>query len=115
MGICSTDILVIKAKNDDLRGIVGCFIFQSEFIEFASRRSTGTRMPRTNWKDMATYTIALPDNNLIHKFNNIALSCWEKGASNVNESQNLIKLRDNLLPKLLSGELDVSELNLEIQ
>lgn len=108
-GICSTDILVIRPKEEPFRGFVGCQIFDPEFVEYANMRSTGTRMPRASWKDMAKYEIALPGVELMVTFNNLVEPSRQKCKRTVEESQSLTKLRDTLLPKLISGELRIPD------
>ncbi len=48
----------------------------------------------------------------INKFDSVARSITEKIFANCQENENLKQLRDTLLPKLMSGELDVSDLDL---
>ena len=52
------------------------------------------------------------DFEAIQKFHSIALPIHEKIESLQAENANLSAIRDSLLPRLMSGELDVSELNL---
>ncbi len=103
-GVCSTDILVIRPHQVDDAGYVGCQIFEPEFVEYANLRSTGTRMPRASWKDMAQYEVACPPENLRTTFNELIRPIREKCAGGVATNQNLGKLRDILLPQLISGE-----------
>ncbi len=105
-GICSTDILVIRPHQEDDAGYVGCQIFEPEFVEYANLRSTGTRMPRASWKDMAQYEVACPPDNLRKAFDALIKPTREKCSGAVIANQNLSKLRDTLLPKLISGELE---------
>jgi type I restriction enzyme S subunit len=108
-GICSTDILVIRAKKLEYQGFVGSLIFNEEFVEFSNIRSTGTRMPRASWRDMASYEITTPGETLLKVFNQICNSHWTTCAKLNANSRTLAELRDTLLPKLLSGELSVGE------
>ncbi|MGB0372247.1 MAG: restriction endonuclease subunit S [Opitutales bacterium] len=110
-GICSTDILVIRPHREDDAGYVGCQIFEPEFVEYANLRSTGTRMPRASWKDMAQYEVACPPENLRKAFNDLIKPTREKCAGAVIANQNLGKLRDTLLPELISGDLRLSDAN----
>jgi len=52
-GVCSTDITVIMAKENTDQGFLQYFIANQEFIDHASNISSGTRMPRANWKVLA--------------------------------------------------------------
>ncbi len=54
--------------------------------------------------------IKIPPNNILEKFNLILKSIFYKKALNGMETQRLAQLRDTLLPKLMSGEIDVSNL-----
>jgi type I restriction enzyme S subunit len=108
-GICSTDILVIRPHKEKDAGYVGCQIFEPEFVEYANLRSTGTRMPRASWKDMAKYEVACPPESLRKTFNCQIEPIREKCAGAVAANNTLTKLRDTLLPKLISGELRIPE------
>ena len=59
-GVCSTDILVVQPINSEWFGIVLGLVSSDEFIAYTNAYSAGTRMPRTNWKDMSRYEIVLP-------------------------------------------------------
>ena len=55
----------------------------------------------------------LPDEETMDKFGKIGDNILSQLLSNKKEIENLTKLRDTLLPKLMSGEIDVSEVNLD--
>jgi type I restriction enzyme S subunit len=52
-GVCSTDILIVVPKSPEWYSFVLSQVSSDEFVSFVSAASTGTRMPRTNWEDMA--------------------------------------------------------------
>ena len=108
-GICSTDILVIRPRHEDDAGYVGCQIFEPEFVEYANLRSTGTRMPRASWKDMAKYEVACAPHEIRKSFNVLVEPIREKCAESIAANQTLTKLRETLLPKLISGDLRIPE------
>ena len=56
--------------------------------------------------------VVVPDDEVLFKFYNVARPLIERSLSS--ENITLQQTRDTLLPKLLSGELDVSELEMEI-
>lgn len=61
-GICSGDILVIRAKaNKMLQGLLPYYISADAFINHAVSTSAGSLSPRTKWKDLETFEIAIPD------------------------------------------------------
>ncbi|MDZ4070818.1 MAG: restriction endonuclease subunit S [Sediminibacterium sp.] len=61
-GICSGDILVIRAKaNKILQDLLPYYISAEAFINHAVSTSAGSLSPRTKWKDLETFEIAIPD------------------------------------------------------
>lgn len=60
-GVCSSDIYVLKEKNDRLLPDLLPFICQTDgFFEHAVGTSAGSLSPRTNWESLASYEFALP-------------------------------------------------------
>lgn len=108
-GVCSTDILVIRPKNDDWFGFVLGHVSSVELVNHTDASSTGTKMPRTNWNDIAHFDVALPPKELAADFNARILPLVKRIISNIHESRTLAAVRDTLLPKLLSGEIRTPE------
>ncbi|HCM8071128.1 TPA: restriction endonuclease subunit S [Klebsiella variicola] len=109
-GICSTDILVFRAKEKFYKSLMAMYSFTDEFVAYANLRSTGTRMPRAEAKDLLKYKIILPNKDILEKFELLLEDYWAKGQLNNNENDHLTALRDTLLPKLISGELSLEDL-----
>jgi len=106
-GVCSTDILVIAPRQPTWFGFVLEQASSVEFVDHTDAASTGTKMPRTNWQDMARYQIALPPVSVAAAFTALVQPLVEHIIASIHESRTLAALRDTLLPKLLSGELRV--------
>ncbi len=107
-GICSTDILVIRAKRPEDIGYVLAVTTDPSFINAASASSTGTRMPRTSWSDLARYPLAMPPAATRAAFTARVWPLIQRAWVALAESKELAKVRDALLPRLLSGELEVA-------
>lgn len=107
-GVCSTDILVIVPKQPIWYGSVLFHISSVELVDHAGATSTGTRMPRTNWDDIARFQIMLPPNDIAQRFTENILPLIQKIQDNILQSHTLATLRDTLLPKLMSGEIRVN-------
>ena len=61
-GACSTEIWVLKsAENIDNRFLF--YLFQSEYINRIANLSSGTKMPRADWKLMANQEVNMPYKN----------------------------------------------------
>jgi len=106
-GVCSTDILVIRAKSTKLFNYSLFAFYQPDVVEYANLGSEGTRMPRTNWNTLKQYPIFIPDDSLLNKYNEIVTHLINKIKYNQSQIRTFEKLRDTLLPKLMSGEVRV--------
>lgn len=76
---------------------------------FAAQASGTTRL-RITRKQIAAMTLCAPPASLAHKFREVISPMNDKIAVLVRKNTNLRTTRDLLLPKLISGELDVSAL-----
>jgi type I restriction enzyme S subunit len=106
-GVCSTDILVVQPREAVFNSLVLMTIASDDFIAHTDSSSTGTKMPRTSWADMSRYQIAIPTVEVTKAFYEITMPLVDRIQSSVSMSRTLIKIRDTLLPKLISGELRV--------
>jgi type I restriction enzyme S subunit len=104
-GVCSTDILVLLPKLPEWFGFALGHASSDALVGFADQSSAGTKMPRTNWKDLSSFKIAIPPQNIASAFSRIVRPQVETIQANIFESRDLANLRDTLLPKLLSGEI----------
>ena len=72
--------------------------------------SGGTATLNLNTGNFAKFAIPLPQDSLLVEFNSIVESIFNKIYQNQSQIQTLEKLRDNLLPKLMSGEVRVDSI-----
>jgi type I restriction enzyme, S subunit len=108
-GVCSTDILVIAPKTSEWFGFVLGHVSSAELIDAVNAASTGTKMPRASWNDIARQPVALPSAHLAQAYNALLQPMIAKIAVNLYEGRNLAAIRDVLLPRLMSGELLVDQ------
>ena len=76
------------------------------------RKGQGSAQPNISGKDIETIKIILPTIEIISGFNNLLLPLFKNIIDSSNESRRLAELRDTLLPRLMSGELKVSDVTL---
>ena len=107
-GVCSTDIVVITPIVQDWFGFVMGHTSSEEFVEYTDSVSTGTKMPRTSWGDMADYRVVLPPTEVANAFTGLVQPLMDEIVSRIHETRSLAALRDSLLPRLVSGELEVA-------
>jgi len=106
-GICSTDILVIAPTSADWFGFVLGHASSDELVNFTDLASTGTKMPRTNWRDMSSFAVVIPSENIAAAFDHIVRPLIDRIVANIHESRTLAAIRDALLPKLLNGQFRI--------
>ena len=106
-GVCSTDIVVVTPQAEKWFGFVLGHVSSDTFVEYANAGSTGTKMPRTSWNDMARYTMVLPPDSIVTAFTDEMRKVVARILVSIHESRTLATQRDTLLPKLISGELRV--------
>lgn len=59
-GICSTDIWVVQPKAGVDAGYLFYLMASEAFVDFASKGSEGTRMPRAKWEHVTRFPLRLP-------------------------------------------------------
>ncbi|EGQ8105410.1 restriction endonuclease subunit S [Vibrio parahaemolyticus] len=72
-------------------------------------RMAGTTQQYLTLKTLRTIPVVLPSNELLVKFNEVMSPLMEKISDNHKQNQTLSNLRDTLLPKLLSGEIELGQ------
>ena len=82
------------------------------FQAFIAERTEGSVIPHLYQKDFMEFEFPLPAPDRVTKFEKITEPMFSQIVGNLNENKVLASLRDSLLPKFMSGELDVSELDL---
>ena len=108
-GVCSTDIVVVAPRERPWFGFVLGHVSSDAFVEHTNAGSTGTKMPRTSWAEMARYPVVIPQKTVCEAFTNQIRPASDCIVASIHESRTLVALRDTLLPKLISGELRVKD------
>jgi type I restriction enzyme S subunit len=109
-GVCSTDIVIVAPRERAWFGLVLGHVSSDAFVEHMNAGSTGTKMPRTSWAEMARYPVVMPQKTVCEAFTNQIRPASDRIVASIHESRTLAALRDTLLRKLISGELRVPHL-----
>ena len=72
----------------------------------------GSAQPKFNKTDFKNLPIFLPPDDLLEQFHQIVKPMFELIDENNTENQALTRTRDTILPRLMSGELDVSDIEI---
>lgn len=104
-------VTIIRPQNQLLLFYIGLWgISHEREIEALHTGSTGqTELPRDRVKAME---LRLPDNDTLTRFNDVIAPMVSAIVVNQQENARLASVRDALLPKLMSGEIDVSEIDI---
>ena len=101
-------VLSVRDENNLAYSLMQCN--QDEAISFAERTSKGSTMPYAVWDGgYGEYKIVIPPCDVMKSFNDLLCNFLSKMNENAIENRNLSLLRDTLLPRLMSGEIEVPE------
>ena len=106
--ITSTDNIVLRARKQ-MQGIVLQTMFSDDFVSAAVQSSNGTKMPRANWDVLRNYPVIIPDETVLLQFSGYSDSIIASIASLVKQNALLREAREILLPRLMTGVIDVDQ------
>lgn len=103
--------------NQSVIGILGNGVISDEYIYLTTmkniqtiiNRQTGGAQQHINKNDIKEFVIILPNQQLMSSFTNKVKPIFEKIAENKFENKTLSSLRDNILPKLMSGDVSLDK------
>lgn len=105
-GIIGSTLAKIRLNSEYATNVyLYCFLKQKENI--INRNTTGTSIPHADKKLIKGFHIVLPPIDIMLQFSEIAENFFHKIIINRKENIILAKLRDLLLPQLLSGRLRI--------
>ena len=109
--VVDSHVTIVRATDKKNALYLGSWAFEHErYIESLHTGSTGqTELPRDRVKAIR---VVLPDAGTLDEFNAIAEPSVKMIVANQEENKRLIEIRDTLLPKLMSGAIDVSKVDL---
>ena len=82
------------------------------FQQYVKIHAQGGVQQGIRMASLKEYRMAIPEDSLLRKFDDIVMPIISRIKNNDNQSDSLASLRDTLLPKLMSGELKVNEINI---
>jgi type I restriction enzyme S subunit len=112
--VCSTGFAVLTAK-----AVPSSFLFEmtstDEFTAHLTGLATGSAYPAVRPPDFECYALALPPADLLGQFDRNVGPMHRLQHTLSEQNRMLSEVRDLLLPRLISGELDVSDLDLDLE
>lgn len=109
---CSTDVLCFVPKEEQYSAFLFGTLYMDRFFDYMVAGSKGTKMPRGDKQQIMNYPVVLPSRESLDLFNGLIVPMLNQIETYRTENSRLASLRETLLPRLMSGELDVSELDI---
>ena len=103
-GVCTTEILVLKSKNEFDNGFLFYLLHNHRFIGHTISHTEGTSLPRANWKDISIFKIPLPSLSEQEKIADILSEADAKIEKEEQEKAHLEQLKKGLMQQLLTGQ-----------
>ena len=110
-GGCSADVLCIRALDSTYSSILFWLLRQDSFFDYVMTGAKGSKMPRGDKSHIMNWSIELPDIEYWSIVESSLRSIDERMALHDQECIKLTQLRDTILPKLISGELKINDLD----
>lgn len=98
-----------KTEKKEINEYLYCYL---KCFNYQTMGSTSSIATAVNSKIIKGMPFVVPTNDELEEFHGFAAPIFAKIKANQIETDNLTALRDTLLPKLMSGELDVSDIDL---
>ena len=112
---CVSPVYIVFKVEEGYENFMNMYIKSNRFKQWVITLSSGSVRQTLNYNDFSIIKLAYPPIELINKFNKIYESYYEVINYNNSVISNLEKIRDTLLPKLMSGEIDVSNINCDLE
>ena len=112
--VASTGFVCITANWSGYRYYIYQYLIQEDVInnlQAIAEQSVST-YPSINATDITNLRVVIPSKEIVGKYAELSLHFMRQIDRNHQESRRLAELRDTLLPKLMSGELKLSDINM---
>nr|WP_257792023.1 restriction endonuclease subunit S [Anoxybacter fermentans] len=110
-GVCSTELFVIKAKDNKIYQKFLYLIIQSKnFLKLAESKVFGTKMPRTSWEILKNYKFLLPPLPEQQCIAQILTQIDKTIEKEQKYKEKLKRLKQSLMEDLLTGKIRVNHL-----
>jgi type I restriction enzyme S subunit len=107
-GVASSDAIVMRATSGDYQYLALAVASSDHFVKMVSQTvREGSKMPRADWKMMQRYPVRVPPKGLLSAFNEFMSPILEQLRTLALQAQKARVARDLLLPRLMSGELEL--------
>lgn len=113
--VISLDVAVIRPDKDELKMYLYYMACANDFQMHTYGHSTGTTVLHLSKDAVGAYEFPIPNESLIKTFSDIAQNSFKRINANIQQTATLERLREVLLPQLISGKVKVPEALLRVQ
>lgn len=106
------NIIMLRPEDDHLRYYLYIWFKYLQGQALIQGIKGGSAQPKFNKTDFKNTSVLIPPKDILTRFHETVAPMFEMISQRQTEIAYLADLRDTLLPKLMSGEIDVSDLNL---
>lgn len=106
--VISLDVAVVRPEKDYLKYYLYALAKTEHFQQHTTAYATGTTVLHLSKNAVPDYKFCMPADELVKNYKNQVKPIFDLINTNIEQSSQLGELRDLLLPKLLSGEIDLS-------
>jgi type I restriction enzyme, S subunit len=111
-GVTRKTCFIFKSTLPEYHAFAAFTLFQDSTVSFATAHSKGATIPYAVWpQSMDCMPVVVPSIEQVKKFENAVGPMIDRIGTMFFQNTNLRTTRDLLIPKLISGEIDVSEIN----
>lgn len=107
--VTSHHVTTIRAKKDNMKYFLHRLFNTSYFHRYAAGFTNGTNILGLIFNGIEKYRLEIPDDLTIKKFADLMLDIEMKKSKIIRENQELVSLRDFLLPLLMNGQIGFKE------
>lgn len=106
------NIIMLRPKDDHLRYYLYIWFKYLQGQALIQGIKGGSAQPKFNKTDFKNTSVLIPPKDILSRFHETVAPMFETISQRQTETARLADLRDTLLPKLMSGEIDISNLDL---
>ena len=108
-GAYNVALAKVIPKRPYYREFLRCYLSCNDFYEGINKKGSRAVQAGFNQSDINSFELWFPkDNSILERFEEICRNLFKARMYNNKENERLSKLRDTLLPRLMSGELNVN-------
>lgn len=114
-GVTRKTCFVLRGKEKKYQSFSLLTMFQDSTIAFANSHSKGSTIPYAVWNNsLENMLVLVPTSILLDRFEELVSPMIKRICNTFFQNRNLSITRDLLLPKLISGKIDVTDLDIDI-